>query len=414
MSTIPFDPVAMAPQFPIFAAQSGGTPLCYLDSAATAQVPNVVIQAMADHDSHCRANVKRGIHRLAEAATEAYEAARSTVATFLGSDDSREVVFTSGTTAGINLLALSLGQILKPGDEILISQAEHHSNLVPWQMLCQRQGTHLRYLPVREDGTLEMAHLDALITAKTRLVALTHASNVTGAITDVATVCQLAHGQGAHVMLDGAQMAPHGPLDLPGLGVDFYLFSGHKAYGPSGIGVLWGRRELLEALPPAFGGGEMILHVTLADSRYAPPPQRFEAGTPPITQAVGLAAALNWLSQLDIGGLNRYLEQLTKVLIQGLIRIHSRHPVRILGPRQGSKRLPLLSFVIEGVHPHDICQVMSDRHNVALRGGHHCAEPLHHRLGLDGSVRASLAAYNSRQDVDTLLNGLEECLRLIG
>ena len=413
-SRMVFDPDRVAAQFGILKRQVGGMPLHYLDSAATSQMPDCVIEAVAAHDRTCRANVKRGVHRLSEEADEAYENARAEAARYIGAADPGEVIFTGGATDGINLLANSLGQEMAQGDEILLSQLEHHSNLVPWQMLRQRRGVTLRFLPVTPNGRIDMSSLECLVTRNTKLVAISHGSNVTGALTDAGAVAALVHDRGARLMLDGAQAAAHGPLDMGALGADYYVFSGHKVYGPSGVGVLWGRKELLEDMQPAFGGGEMIGDVTLEKSDYLPPPHRFEAGTPPITQAVGLAAALKWLSSQDLEGLRLHMKHLTDQLMEGLEHIGRRRKIRILGPLRGEPRLPLVSFSVEGIHPHDICQIMSDRHGVALRGGHHCAKPLHDLYGLDGTCRASLAAYTLRGDIDVLLRGMEDCIRILG
>jgi cysteine desulfurase / selenocysteine lyase len=387
----------------------------YLDNAATAQIPDCVISAMTTHDTRTRANVKRGIHRLAQEATDAFENARDRVAKYLGIENSDEVIFTGGATAGINMIAQGFGLNLKPGDEIVLSQAEHHSNLVPWQMLKQRKGVRLRFLPVDENGVIDLSGVEEIITPATKLVAVTHASNVTGGVTDVAAISKIAHERGAKLMLDGAQMAPHGPLDLPGLGADFYVFSGHKTYGPSGVGVLWGRMESLERMPPAFGGGEMVAHVAFEETRYAAPPRKFEAGTPPITQAVGLGAALVWLGSQDLPGIHHHLNGLTDRIMAGMAQLNNAYDnrIRILGPPRGAQRLPLISFAVKDAHPHDICQIMNDRHGVALRGGHHCAEPLHEIFDLDGTTRASLGMFNDQEDVDALLNGLEDCLKIL-
>ena len=410
-----FDPEILAREFSILKALSSKGGFHYLDNAAMAQVPDCVIKAMVEHETMRRSNVKRGIHRLAEAATEAFENARLQVAGYLGVNDSDEVIFTSGTTAGINILALSFGQALKQDDEILLSELEHHSNIIPWQMLQQRRGIFLRYIPVTDDGRLDLDRAEGFITARTRLVAVSHGSNVTGAITDVTSLARLAHSKGAKLMLDGAQVAPHGPIDLPEIGADFYVFSGHKVYGPTGIGVLWGRRDLLEKLPPALGGGEMIRDVTLKGSSFDDPPHRFEAGTPPVTQAVGMGAALEWLSRQDLHDIHEHLTGLTERIMEGLIRIdRGMNRIRILGPVAGKPRLPLVSFTIRDVHPHDICQVLNDRHGVPLRGGYHCAKPLHDLWNLDGSTRASLAAFNQKSDVDAFLNGMEDCIKLLG
>ena len=404
-----FDPDLSANEFSIL--RSSAEKLHYLDNAAMAQIPDCVIKAMTEHDTMRRSNVKRGLHRLAEAATAAFENARATVARYLGVNDVDEVIFTSGTTAGINILAHSLALMFEHNDEVLLSQLEHHSNIIPWQVIQQRQGIRLRYLPVTSDGRINLDRAEDMIKSRTKIVAVTHGSNVTGAITDTVALARLAHDKGAFLMLDGAQTAPGGPLDLPGLGADFYVFSGHKAYGPTGVGVLWGKKEILKKMSPALGGGEMILDVGLEKSTFLDPPHRFEAGTPPVTQAIGMAAALEWLSSQDPAGMHDHLKRLTLRIMEGLAALNNG--IKILGPGLGMERLPLVSFSVDGLHPHDICQVMNDRHGVALRGGFHCAQPLHDLWKLDGSTRASLALYNNDKDVDAFLNGMEDCLKIL-
>jgi cysteine desulfurase/selenocysteine lyase len=410
-----FDPSSLAREFRILTSPFHNGPFHYLDNAATSQVPDCVINAMIEHETRYRSNVKRAVHRLAEAATEAFERSRARVADYLGIEDPDEVIFTSGTTAGINFLAQSFGQGLKKGDEVLLSQMEHHSNIVPWQMLKQRRGITIRYLPITDEGQLCLDRAEDFFTSRTKLVSVTHGSNVTGAITDVLPIVKLARDRGAKIMLDGAQVAPHGPLNLPSLDVDFYVFSGHKVYGPSGIGVLWGRKNLLDKMAPAFGGGEMITRVTLETSSFAKPPHRFEAGTPPVTQAIGLAASLEWLTNQDLPRIHLHLDGLAERIMEGLNRIDKgKSSIHVLGPALGKPRLPLVSFSVRDIHPHDICQVLSDRHGVAVRGGHHCAQPLHDFWNLEGSTRASLAAFNLQADVDAFLNGMEDCLKILG
>jgi cysteine desulfurase / selenocysteine lyase len=409
-----FDVERVIQDFCMFGSPVENAPFYYLDNAAMTQAPDCVIDAMSNHEKGWRANIKRGVYVPAEAATQAYEDARQRAARFLGIADPSEVIFTSGTTSGINMLALSLGCGMRPGDQVLLSVLEHHSNIVPWQLLSDRTGVILKYLPVCEDGSLDLKMLDILLNERTKLVALTHGSNVSAAITDVATIVQRARKHGAMVMLDGAQMAPHGPVDLDALGVDFYVFSSHKVYGPTGVGILWGRRRYLEGMPPVSGGGEMINNVTLLKSSYAGIPYRFEAGTPPVTQVIGLSVALHWLMHQDINGMKKHLSDLIAKVLGGLITLNERHGrIRILGPAAGNERLPLISFTIDDAHPHDICQIMSDRHGVALRGGHHCAQPLHDHWGIQGSVRASLAAYSRQRDVDAFLNGIEDCINVL-
>jgi len=401
-----FDVEALRRQFPILAHPVHGQPLHYLDNSATSQVPNAVLEAVELHETTHRANVLRGIHYLAEAATEAYEGARKDVARFINAADTSEVVFTSGTTSAINLVANSFGQGLQAGDEIVISMLEHHSNIVPWQLLRQRSGIVLKFLPATEDGRIDLDKLADVVTDKCKLISITHVSNVTGADTDVYRVVQAARAVGAKVMLDGAQRVPHGPIDVQTLDVDFYAFSGHKMYAPNGIGILWARRELLDALPPFMGGGEMIRTVTLEETIFAEPPHKFEAGTPPIAQAVGLAAATRWLMEIDTPEATLHVAKLAEQTLSGLADMDR---VRIIGPQGTQSRLPVISFTIDGLHPHDICQML-DAKGVALRGGHHCAQPLMDFFDVAGTTRASLTFYNTQADVDAFLGGLQSTI----
>jgi cysteine desulfurase/selenocysteine lyase len=398
-----FDLAAIRAQFPILSRRIGDAPLHYLDNAATAQTPDIVLDAVRRFETTSRANVLRGVHRLAEEATAAYAAARKAVARYLNVPTA-EIVFTGGTTGAINLVARSYGELLSPGDEIVISELEHHSNIVPWQMLRDRRGVALKVLPVDDDGALDIDALGRIVTSRCRLIAVTHASNVTGAVTDLAAIRKAADAVGAKVLLDGAQRAPHGPIDVPGSGVDFYAFSGHKTFAPHGIGVLWARQALLEAMPPFMGGGEMIRTVTMERTTYAPPPHKFEAGTPPIAQAIGLGAAVDWLMTLDWSAVSGHEMRLTQRVLDGLPR-----RARVIGPTGLQSRLPVISFDVPGIHPHDICQLL-DGSGVALRGGHHCAQPLMDRLGLAGTARASLALYSGDDDVDALLGGLDRAI----
>jgi cysteine desulfurase / selenocysteine lyase len=394
-------------QFPILTRRIGDAPLHYLDNAATAQVPEAVLDGMRQFETTARANVLRGVHQLAEEATAAYAAARGSVARYFNVADD-EVVFTSGTTAAINLVAHSFGDLLKAGDEVVISELEHHSNIVPWQMLRDRRGIVLKALPVTKDGRLDLTNLDASVTPRCRLIAVTHVSNVTGAVTELDRIIAAARSVGARVLLDGAQRAPHGPLDLSALGVDFYALSGHKMFGPHGIGVLWARRALLDAMPPFLGGGEMIRTVSIERTAYAEPPHKFEAGTPPIAQAVGLGKAAEWLMRLDWLAVSAHEMRLTQRVLDGLPK-----QARIVGPAGLQGRMPVISFDLPGIHPHDVCQLL-DRRGVALRGGHHCAQPLMDRLSLAGTTRASLALYNGDEDVDAFLSGLAEVVQRLG
>ena len=395
-----FDPSAVRAQFPIFAG-ANGTALHYLDNAATSQVPRAVLDAIIAFETTSRANVLRGVHRLAEAATEAYDQARQRIARY-ANVPAEEIVFTSGTTSSLNLVARAFGDTLSAGDEVVVSGIEHHSNLVPWQMLRDRRGVVLKILPVTDDGRLDLSALDRTLTRRCKLVAVTHASNVSGAVTDVAPIMAAARAVGAKVLLDGAQRAPHGPIDIPALGVDFYAFSGHKMFGPTGIGVLWARRTILEAMPPFLGGGEMIRTVTLEKATWADVPHKFEAGTPPIAQAIGLGAAAEWLMRLDWPSVTAHEMRLTQRVLDGLAHVSG---CRVIGPSGLQGRVPVVSFTLAGAHPHDICQIL-DSHGVALRGGHHCAQPFMERLGVTGTTRASLALYNSEADVDALVHGL--------
>lgn len=397
-----FDAAALRARFPIFAGQE--TRLAYLDSGASAQTPDAVLDAVRTFETSRRANVKRGVHALAEAATEAYATARGRVAAYLGAP-SEETIFTAGCTAAINLVAHAFGATLGPGDEIVVSDLEHHSNLVPWQMLAARTGATLRFLDVDGEGRI----VPAKFAPRTKLVALAHVSNVTGAILDVPAIVAEAKAVGARVLLDGAQRAPHGPLDAPGLGVDFYAVSGHKTFAPHGVGALWMKAELIEALPPFLGGGEMIARVTREGFVPARGPAKFEAGTPPIGAAIGFGAACDWLAGLDWPAIAAHEMRLIQRLLDGLAAVPG---ARVLGPKGLQARAPVVSFDLEGAHPHDVCQIM-DRFGVALRGGHHCAQPLHARFDLAGSTRASLALYCEDADIDLFFDGLAEAKRVL-
>ena len=398
-----FDPAALKQEFPGLADPH----LHYLDNAATAQMPAVVLDALYRFEVEARANVHEGLHARARAATDAYQQARRRIARFLRVAAEDEVVFTYGATSAINLLAYSFGGRLGPGDEILLSMLEHHSNLVPWQQLAERGGVVLRVLPMTADGRLDLDRLPSELTERCRLVALTHCSNVTGALTDVARVVSAARAVGAKVVLDGAQRAPHGPIDLGALGVDFYAFSGHKTYGPTGIGVLWGRRDLLDIMPPLMTGGQMIREVMLERASFREPPRRFEAGTPPIAAAIGLGVALDWMEGLDWPAIQEHELRLTRRLLDGLGALPG---VRVLGPADTRERRGVVTFTVEGIAAADVCRAL-DRRGVALRGGHHCAQPLVRAFGVEGAARASLAPYSLDADVEALLEGLEDLTR---
>lgn len=396
-----FDAEGVKRQFPGLAAPD----LVYLDNAATAQVPEAVLAAQRGFEIEARGNVHGTPHRRSRAAQAAYDGARASVARFLGVVP-QEVVFTYGATSAINLVAGALTERIGPGDRIVVSRLEHHSNLLPWQRLAHRRDVRLDAIPVGADGRLDLTHIEDIIRPDTRLVAVTHCSNVTGAETDVARVVAAARAVGALVLLDGAQRAPHGPLDLPALGADFYAFSGHKVYGPTGIGVLWGRAEVLAGLPPFMVGGQMIRTVTLETATFADPPRRFEAGTPPLAGAVGLGAALDWLDTCGWPAIQAHERRLTARAIAGL---HAMPGVRIVGPLDTDRRGPVVSFAADGVDSLALC-LRLDSYGLALRSGHHCAQPLHDALGLPGTARASFALYNHEADVDALLAGLERAL----
>jgi cysteine desulfurase/selenocysteine lyase len=379
-----------------------GVSLVYLDSAATSLKPWPVIRAVQEYDMRYPANVHRGLHRLSERATEAYEAARVCVARFIGANDASEVIFTRGTTESINLVAQAWGStFLRPGDEILLTILEHHANLVPWQMLARERGLTLRFADVTEDGALELDAIARMISPRVRLVALTAMSNVLGTITPLEPVIDLAHRQGARVLVDAAQAVAHRPIDVSTLGVDFLAFSGHKMCGPTGIGVLYARRELLEDIPPMLGGGNMVSRVELESAEWTEVPWKFEAGTPPIAQAIGLAAAADYLDQLDRETLWAHEQTLTHYARR---RLAETEGVRVLGPESGP-RGGIVSFTVDTVHPHDLAQLV-DRRGVAIRAGHHCAMPLHKRLGILATARASLYLYNNAHEIDALAEAI--------
>jgi cysteine desulfurase/selenocysteine lyase len=391
--------------FPIFAALA--PPFHYLDNAATGQICRPAAEALWHFETRSRANVKRGVYRLADEATSAFQNARRQVAAYIGAANPDEVIFTSGCTLAINTAAHALSPRLRPSDEILISELEHHSNIVPWQMAAERTGARVRAIPVTEEGRLAHDRLGEVVTERTRIIAVGHASNVTGAVADTGALRDAADSVGALLLLDGAQRAPHGPLDVGTLGCDLYAFSAHKMFGPTGAGALWVRKDLLAELPPFLGGGEMIRRVEIERSTYAPPPHRFEAGTPPIGPVIGMGAAAEWLATLDWQALGREEIRLTERILDGL---GGMAKVRVLGPSGTQGRLGVVSFTVDGVHPHDVCQML-DGFGVCLRGGHHCAQPLMDRFDLAATARASVALYNDGADIDALLAGLDATIR---
>ncbi len=385
----------------------GGRPLVYLDSAATSQKPEVVIDAELDFYAQRNAAVHRGAHMLAEEATDAFESARAEVAAFVGAD-ADEIVWTANATAGINLLAYAMSNAsvgrggaaaqrfaVGPGDEIVVTEAEHHANLVPWQELCARTGATLRWVGLADDGRVRTEELASVVTDRTKVLAFSHVSNVTGAVADVAAFVRRAREVGALTVLDACQSVPHLPVDLHALGVDFAVFSGHKMYGPTGVGALYGRRELLDALPPVTTGGSMVEVVTMESATYAPAPQRFEAGSQMVAQAVGMGAAARYLGDLGMAAVADHEARMARLL---LAAVAATPGLRLIGPAEATDRLAVVSFVVEGVHAHDVGQVLDDA-GVAVRVGHHCAQPLHRRFGIAATARASAGVYTTADEI---------------
>ncbi len=396
-----FDVERVRREFPILAQRVHGRPLVFLDSAASAQKPRFVLEAMSRLYERDYANIHRGVYALSERATAAFEAVREKVRAFLGAPEAREVVFVRGTTEAINLVAQSFGRSrVREGDEVLVTHLEHHSNIVPWQMLCEERGARLRVVPVDDRGDLRIDELERLLGPSTRILAVAHVSNALGTLNPLREIVRLAHARGVPVLIDGAQAAPHLRIDVQQLGCDFYAFSGHKAFGPTGVGVLWGRAELLEAMPPWQGGGDMILSVAFEKTLYREIPHKFEAGTPDIAGVVGLGAALDWLGAHDPAAVAAHERELLERATAGLAALPG---LRLVGePRE---RTGVVSFVLDDVHPHDVGTVL-DHEGIAVRTGHHCAQPLLERFGVPATVRASFALYNTREDVDALLAGI--------
>jgi cysteine desulfurase/selenocysteine lyase len=396
------DVMAVRRQFPILTREVNGKPLVYLDSAASAQKPEAVIEGVANVWRHSYANVHRGLHTLANEATEAFEASRGKLARFLGAASPDQIVFTRGATEAINLVADSFGATLKEGDEIIVSQMEHHSNIVPWHFLRERKGVVLKWAPVTDDGALDMAAFESLLTERTKMVAITHMSNVMGTVSPIEAIVEKAHAVAAAVLVDGSQGAVHMPVDVQALGCDFYVVTGHKLYGPNGVGALYASGDWLDRLRPYQGGGEMIAEVREDGVVYADVPHKFEAGTPVIAEVIGLGAALDWLTSLDRIALMEHERQLMDRFEAGLADFEG---VTLLGRTQDKGAIT--SFSLEGAHPHDLAQLM-DKYGVAVRAGHHCAHPLMQRFGVVGTVRASFAAYNNEADVDAALEALRK------
>jgi cysteine desulfurase/selenocysteine lyase len=404
-----FDVLALRREFPILQQETNGKPLAFLDSAASSQKPRRVIDCLEDYYRRYNANVHRGVYRLSEEATFAFERARGKVARFIGATSPREVVFTRNTTEAINLVAQAWGGAnLRAGDRILLSVMEHHSNIVPWQLIAQRTGARLDYLGVDGEGRLALEELDTKLTERTKIVALTQQSNVLGTINPIGEIARRAHAVGALLLVDGAQSVPHMPVDVAALGCDFMAFSGHKMCAPTGIGALWGRRELLEAMPPFMGGGSMIKVVELEQSTYADVPARFEAGTPAIGEAIALGEAADFLSGVGMEAIHQHEVELLGYALERLAAVEG---LTLVGPRDAAERGTAVAFTLDGVHPHDVAAIL-DGENVAVRAGHHCTQPLHRHFDLPATVRASFYLYNTPEDVDRLAAGLDKARRL--
>ncbi|MDP3986415.1 MAG: SufS family cysteine desulfurase [Candidatus Veblenbacteria bacterium] len=392
--------------FPVFAHHRE---LVFLDNAASCQKPVVVLEAMDKLYRTSYANVHRGVYQISEAATAQFEGARQDVARFINAASAEEVIFTRNATAALNVAAASLALGLKAGDEVLLTHLEHHANLVPWQEAAKRHQLVLKFIPVTEEGRLDLSSIDELINSRTKVLAITATSNVTGTVTELDKLIPKAKAVGATVVVDAAQAAQHLPLDVQALGCDLLAFSGHKVFGPSGIGVLWGRMELLSSLPPFEFGGNMIQEVSYESASFAPPPARFEAGTPPIAEAVGLGAAVKFIQQIGWGAICDYEEGLTRYALEKLVAVPG---LRLIGPSTPEARAPVFSFVLEGVHPHDVASIL-DGVGVAVRAGHHCAMPLHKRFGLPATTRASFTIYNTEEDVNALVSGLAKARQML-
>jgi cysteine desulfurase / selenocysteine lyase len=404
----PLDVERIRRDFPVLQQRVRGKRLVYLDNAATSQKPQAVIDTITRFYTTENANIHRGVHYLSERATAAYDQVRERVARFLNAPSSRQVIFTRGTTESINLVAQSYGRTsLKPGDEVLITVMEHHSNIVPWQLVCEQTGAVLRAAPITDTGELDIAGFERLLSERTRLVSLVHLSNALGTINPVKRVIELAHARGIPVLVDGAQSAPHLPVDVQDLDCDFFAFSGHKLFGPTGVGVLYGRESLLERMPPYQGGGDMIASVTLERSTWAPLPAKFEAGTPMIAQVMGLGTALDYVSEVGLDAIAAWEHQL---LTYATERLNEIQGVRVIGTARN--KASVLGFVLEGIHPHDVGTILDDE-GIAIRAGHHCAQPVMQRFGIPATARASFAFYNTLAEANALADGLARVKKML-
>jgi cysteine desulfurase/selenocysteine lyase len=404
------DPVALKDDFPILAREVHGKPLAYLDNAASTQKPRAVIEALSEFYSNHYSNIHRGVHTLSEEATAAYEGARDKIAAFINAPSRRGVIFVRNTTEAINLVAYAWGRTnVGPGDRVIVTEMEHHGNLVPWQLLAQETGAELAYVSVTDEGRLDLASLDRLLRGPVKLVAFTHISNVLGTVNPAREIVARAHVAGARVLLDAAQSVPHLPVDVELLGCDFMAFSAHKMCGPTGIGVLYGRTELLEAMPPLFGGGGMIQRVGRAEATWDDLPQKFEAGTPAIAEAVGLGAAIDYLSRVGMEAIWAHEQELAAYALEQLGEAPGAH---VIGP-PAEERSGVVAFAVESIHPHDLAQML-DWEGVAIRAGFHCAQPLHECFGLGPTTRASFYLYNTREEVDRLVEGVQKTQKRLG
>ena len=401
------DVAALRRDFPILAERVNGKPLVYLDNAATTQKPEAVIDALVHYYAHDNSNVHRGVHTLSQRATDRYEDARARIARFVGGVSTQEIVYTSGTTGGLNLVAQSYGRnVLRPGDDVVISAMEHHSNIVPWQLVCAQTGASLKVAPVNDAGEIDMEAYVRLLGPRTKIVAVTHVSNALGTITPIERIIRLAHDAGAVAVVDGAQAIAHVGVDVRALDADFYAFSGHKIFGPTGIGVLYGKAAILDAMPPYQGGGDMIRSVTFHKTEYNDLPYKFEAGTPNIAGAIGLGAAIDYVERVGIGAIAAYEDEL---LAYATRRVEAIPGLRIVGT--AAHKAAIVSFTLEGVHAHDVGTIL-DNEGIAVRAGHHCAMPVMERFGIAGTARASFALYNTTDEVDALATGIERVQRM--